>query len=150
MSAYRAEIQSEFEAAVTEDRSSHVAGSFAVGVFVTALPTLGAGLVVLGVLARLFGHLNKVALFAAVAVLNPAVKGGVYVASFELGQQLLGPTGTLVGRPSLVASRDVVARLLVGNAILAVLLTVAGYVAANRTIREIRRRDVVPHLLGTE
>lgn len=150
LSAYRAQVRAEFEAAVAEERPTHVAASFAIGVFVTALPTLGAGLLVLGALARLFGHLNKVALFAAVAVLNPAVKSGVYVASFGLGARLLGPTETLAGGPSLLASQDVVARLLVGNAILTVALTVVGYVAANRAIREIRRGDVVPRLLGVE
>jgi len=76
----------------TEEYSpQEVSGSFAIGVFITMLPTLGAGLLVFVLLSYLSERINKVALFASVLVVNPAVKWGVYAASFTLGVFLLGP-----------------------------------------------------------
>lgn len=83
--AHRAEIRSELEAISAEDHPPHdVAASFATGVFITTLPTLGTGLLLFGVIVYLFDRVSKVALFASVLVLNPAAKWGVYVASFWL------------------------------------------------------------------
>ncbi|MFW6321217.1 MAG: DUF2062 domain-containing protein, partial [Halohasta sp.] len=106
-----------------------VAGSFALGVFITMLPTLGTGLLAFAALSYLFVRINKVALFASVLVLNPAVKSGVYAASLTLGVVVLGPVdGVSPSTLGLSAGRDVVVRLLVGNLLLAAVATVIGYV----------------------
>lgn len=142
--AYRAEIRSELEAISAEDHPPHdVAASFATGVFITTLPTLGTGLLLFGVIVYLFDRVSKVALFASVLVLNPAAKWGVYVASFWLGALLLGPVpGITRSDVSFSAGPDVVARLLVGNAVLSVLFTLVGYVIAFRFVRAYRRRAI--------
>ncbi|PSQ36408.1 hypothetical protein BRD05_03120 [Halobacteriales archaeon QS_9_70_65] len=62
-----------------------VAYSFALGVFITALPTLGTGVLAFFVIAYLFESISKVSLFASVIVLNPVVKWGVYGTSFWVG-----------------------------------------------------------------
>jgi uncharacterized protein len=118
-----------------------VAGSFAPGVFITTLPTLGAGLPVLAWAARRFEWANRFAFVAAVALLNPLTKGGVYAASFLVGVQLLGPLpGITHDDIGLTAGSDVLVRLLVGNALLAVGFTVVGYVVAYRTAHAARWR----------
>lgn len=118
-----------------------VAVSFSIGVFITALPTLGAGLLVFVVLAFLFARLSKVALFASVLILNPVVKWGVYGASYSLGQFLLGPVpGGSFNSVSLSTGTDVLTRLWVGNLILATVFAAVGYIAALRIVNEFHRK----------
>lgn len=129
----RAEIVSSFRS----DHTPHqIASSFALGTFITMLPTLGVGLLLFVVIAYLLEWVNKMALFASVLVFNPVVKWGVYLLSFSLGVLLLGPVeGVAVGEvPSLDAGTEIVARLLIGNLILAVVATIGAYVAVYRLL----------------
>lgn len=141
---YRRRVCAEFEAAFAEEHPpGDVAGSFAVGVFITALPTLGTGFLVFVVLVALVERISKLALFASVVVLNPIVKWGVYAASFSLGSVLLGPVpGATPAEISLSAGPGILARLLVGNLILAVVLTAVGYVVVLRLVTSFRARNV--------
>lgn len=114
---YRDQVRADLEAAVAEEVGARdIATSFAVGTFVTMLPTLGTGLVVLGALVAIVERANGPAMFASVAVFNPFVKLGVYAGSFSLGSLLLGPVpGVTAGAVSLSAGSEVLARLVVGN-----------------------------------
>lgn len=138
----RERVRGELEAAFVEEHTPReVAVSFAVGVFVTALPTLGVGLLAFVVLAALFERLSRVALFASVLVLNPVVKWGVYATSFWLGTGLLGPVpGASLDGVSVTAGPEILLRLWVGNLILATLFAVVGYGVALRLVEEYRRR----------
>lgn len=110
-----------------------IAGSFAVGVFITMLPTLGTGLLLFLVLVYVFEWINKIALFASVLVLNPVVKWGVYAASMILGVAVLGPVnGGVPVTFTTDAGRAILVRLLVGNLILAVIATVIAYAGVHR------------------
>jgi uncharacterized protein (DUF2062 family) len=144
LSSYRAGIEAEFEAISAEDHPPHdIAASFALGVFITSLPTLGTGLLLFLVIAYLFERVSKIALFASVLVLNPVAKWGVYAASFWLGTVLLGSVpGATRSEVSFSAGPEIVTRLLVGNLILAVVFTVVGYLLALRLVQEYRRRDI--------
>jgi uncharacterized protein (DUF2062 family) len=139
----RADLDAEFGAALAERYTPRqVAGSFALGVFITALPTFGVGLLAFLVLVWLFEGISKLALFASVLVLNPVVKWGVYGTSFGLGSHLLGPIeGVSRSELSLSAGPDIVIRLLVGNLILAVVFTVIAYVVAYRLTAAYVRRN---------
>ena len=139
---YLDQVQQRLRAAVAEDHPPHhIAVSFAIGIFVTALPSLGTGLIVLAWVGYQFAWANKLALAAAVAVLNPLAKSSVYVASFATGTALLGPVpGISRADVGLDAGVDVLARLLVGNAVLAVVLTAVSYVVVYRAVHAYRRR----------
>lgn len=139
----RNDLRSELEHALAGRHTPRqVAGSFALGVFITSLPTFGIGVLVFFVIIWLFASVSKLALFASVLVLNPAVKWGVYGASFWLGSILLGPVGGVTRSDlSLSAGPDIIVRLLVGNLILAVVFTVVGYVVAYRLTAAYRRRN---------
>lgn len=136
----RDELRKSF---IQEYTPREVAGSFALGVFITMLPTLGVGLAVFAVLAFLFDRINKIAMFASVLVLNPAVKWGVYAASITLGFFLLGPVeGFDGGAVTLDAGYEVLVRLWVGNLILAVVATAIAYPLAYRMVTEYRAREL--------
>ena len=67
-------VRSEVHDALREQHTpEQVASSFALGVFITALPTLGVGVLAFFVIAYLFENVSKIALFASVIVLNPVV-----------------------------------------------------------------------------
>jgi uncharacterized protein (DUF2062 family) len=126
---------------VEKHTSQEVAFSFSLGVFITALPTLGVGVLVFFVLAFLFDRLSKIALFASVLILNPVVKWGVYGTSYSLGRLLLGPApGVSFESVSLSMGVDVLVRLWLGNLILATAFAIVAYVAGLRLINEFRRR----------
>jgi uncharacterized protein (DUF2062 family) len=86
-----------------------------------------------------FERANRLALLAAVAMMNPLAKGTVYVVSFLLGVQLLGP-GTDISRSDigLDAGQAVISRLLVGNLVLAGIFATIAYVLAYGTARSYR------------
>ncbi|PSQ30497.1 DUF2062 domain-containing protein [Halobacteriales archaeon SW_10_68_16] len=133
---------------VEEYTPREVAVSFSVGVFITALPTLGAGLLIILALGFLFERLSKIAMLASVIPLNPVVKWGFYAASFSLGTLLLGPVlGVSFEGVSLSAGPHILARLWLGNLILATISAAVAYVVGLRLVLEFReriRRDEVP------
>lgn len=138
------EVKERLISAFVEKHTSHeVSFSFGLGVFITALPSLGTGLFVFVALAFLFDRLSKIALFASVVILNPVVKWGVYGASYSLGRFILGPAPGVsfsTAEISLSAGPDLLARLWLGNLILAAIFSIAGYFLALRTVNEFRRR----------
>lgn len=147
MKRYINRIRDELRASFTEEYSSQeVAGSFALGVFITMLPTLGTGFILFVILSYLFARINKVALFASALVLNPPVKWGVYGSSISLGIFLLGPVEGIERFDrtaiSLDVGRDVLVRLWVGNLILAAVATAIAYPLAHRTITSYREREL--------
>lgn len=154
MATYRKLVREELERAFREDRTPHeIAASFAFGSFVTMLPTLGTGLLLFVLVTATVARVSKIALFGSVLVFNPAVKWGVYGASFWLGSLVLGPvTGVSLTDVSLSAGPEVLIRLLVGNLVLAAVAAVVGYVVVRRLAVAYRRReidvtDLVPELV---
>lgn len=139
---YRDAVRARLRATFMQDHPPHLIGvSFAIGVFVTTLPTLGTGVLALAGLAYRYSWANRLALFAAVVILNPVVKGGVHAMSIALGTLLLGPVPELAGPErsvnggafssiSATIGRELLARLLVGNVVLAFTFALAGYVLA--------------------
>ncbi|WP_082222489.1 DUF2062 domain-containing protein [Halorubrum halophilum] len=149
--------RSELHRSFTEEHSSReTAGSFSLGVFITMLPTLGTGLIAFVVLAWAVSRINRIAMFASVIVFNPVVKWGVYGTSFALGTAILGPVpGVSPSSVSLTAGPAIVARLIVGNLILAVVAAAASYLVAHRIVVAYERRglgvvDAVTGVVGVD
>lgn len=144
LGSYRARIRGALRTALEEEHPpKEVSGSFALGTFITMLPTLGTGLVLFVVLVAIFDRISKVALLASVVVFNPVVKWGVYAASFALGVAILGPVeGVSPTTASLSAGPDIIVRLLVGNLILAVIATVISYFVVYRLAVAYRHTEV--------
>lgn len=135
----------------TQDHTPReIAGSFALGTFITMLPTWGVGVLVFFALARVFAWVNRIALFASVVVFNPVVKWGVYASSFALGFFLLGPVdGFGVGDvPSTGDGSEIFVRLLVGNTVLALVVTAVAYVVVHRLVVAYNDRQM-PLVEGT-
>lgn len=139
-----AQAKSEIRQSFTEEHTAReTAGSFSLGVFITMLPTLGTGLLLFVVFAWLFERINRAALIASVIIFNPAVKWGVYAASFTLGVAILGPVpGATPAEISLMAGPEILVRLLVGNLILAIVAAVPSYFVCLRLIDTYQTREI--------
>ncbi|ELY95365.1 hypothetical protein C482_17028, partial [Natrialba chahannaoensis JCM 10990] len=141
---YRATARTKLRQAFEEEHTPHqVAASFALGIFVTALPTGGLGLGLFVVFGRLWLWVSTPALFASAAVLNPFVKPAVYVSSITLGGILLG-TDPVVSYETAAESASVAIRqLLVGNLLIAVALAAVSYVVVRRLTLARRARQAL-------
>jgi len=139
---YLSAIRTKLDDALRKHHTpKQVAGSFALGVFITSLPTLGVGVLLFFVVVSVSASVSKVAIFASVLVLNPAVKWSVYGLSFWIGTVLVGPLNTAsVFEISLSVTPDVLFRLLLGNLVVATVLSVVAYAVAHRFTVKYRRR----------
>ncbi|WP_436902764.1 DUF2062 domain-containing protein [Halovenus halobia] len=135
-------MQRRLRGALAEDHPPRVvARYFAAGIFLTTLPSFGLILPVLTWVGARFDRANRLSLLAAMAIMNPLAKGTVYVGSFLLGVQLLGPVaGSSAAEIGFDAGRVVITRLLVGNLVLAVVFGAVAYLLAYQTALEYDRR----------
>lgn len=142
LAGYRDRARHELVAAFREEHTPHqIAASFAIGVFVTSLPTGGLGVGLFFVFVSLWSWISTPAIFASVAVLNPFVKPAVYVGSFQLGAVLLGSESVRSVDATTAESAWIgVRQLLLGNLVIAVVLSVLGYVTVLYLTRVYRRR----------
>ena len=140
----RNRVRETIEASFDDDQSpEQIAGSFAIGVFLTALPTLGGNLLLMVILASRVAWINTVALFSSGIVINPLVKWGIYAISIPLGIYLLGPIdGGIAVELSLSGNRPLLVRLVVGCVILAVVATAISYGLVRRMVVAYRRRNL--------
>lgn len=139
---YRDRVRRELTRAFREHHTPHeVATSFAIGIFVTALPTGGLGIGLFFVFAYWWSWISKPAIFSSVAVCNPFVKPAIYVASLQVGAIALGTGGLVPDEGTAVESAAAVAyQFVIGTIITAIALAMAGYAVVLHLTRVHRRR----------
>jgi uncharacterized protein len=126
---------------LTLKRSEHsIAVGFAIGTFLAILPLLGLSVFV-GVLAVLFcKRLNKFALFGAMAFWNPLVLIPIYWLSFAIGDALFDPLPVVEFKVTLLNQVSHFSRrFLLGNVLLASLLSTASYFVMKAAVHTYRR-----------
>ncbi|WP_306057196.1 DUF2062 domain-containing protein [Natronococcus wangiae] len=144
LARYRGRIRRELTTAFREEHTPHEVGlSFSIGIFVTALPTGGLGIGLLAGLAAWWSWVSKPAIIASIAVLNPLIKPAVYVASYQAGGVLLGDRPLRSGTtPTSITEMAGIAvrQLLIGNLVIAVLLSILSYASVVSLMRIHRQR----------
>lgn len=100
----------------TNASPKHIALAFAVGTFISVLPTPGLNLVLATLLASLFKQLNRAGLLAAIAVWNAVVVAPIYALSHKVGTSL-----------PVFSEQNLAVGFLVGNLLLAVVITAVSY-----------------------
>jgi len=119
----------------TKSSSHSIALGFAIGTFISILPTPGLS-VLLGVLAvLLFKNFNKYALFIALALFNPFVTFPLHIYSYKIGNIFFQHQPVVVYEISFLsqifqASR----RLLVGSLILGGFVSFVSYFGVRKFI----------------
>lgn len=133
---YWSKVKKELKKAFDEEHSSHqVAYSFAIGIFITSLPTLGTGFILFALLAKFFKGISSIALLSSVIVMNPIVKPFVYVSSIVLGTRILSAG-------SFPFSESVIMALITGNIILGIAFAVPSYFIMLYAVNVYRSKDI--------
>ncbi len=103
-----------------------IAFAYALGIFIGVLPGVD---LLLGFLVLLFFRINKVALIAGMATINPLTAPFIYALSFQLGKSLIGYTPLEeVGTFSTANIWNISKPLIVGNFLLALTFALTAYV----------------------
>lgn len=137
-SKYKKNVYEELHKSFAEEKTPRqIAGSFAIGVFITALPTLGTGFILFFILAKAFSWVSKIALISSVFVMNPLIKPFVYVASINLGGIILTGSFTATTNPE-----DLLKFLIAGNTVIASVLSVIAYFFAYEAVVKYRETGI--------
>ena len=98
--------------------------AFAVGTFISVLPIPGLDLALVTLLASLFKQLSRAGLLAAIAIWNTFVVAPIYVLSHQVGSMVTASFPPLSFADD---TNNLVAGFLVGNLLLAVVITAVSY-----------------------
>lgn len=126
-------LEALHEALEEEHTDREIAFSFAFGILVTSLPTLGLGLILFAFLVKFTTSISGLAIGAAIVIMNPVTKWLFYLASINVGSLML--TGSLSG---ITGVGDAVTYLLVGSIVLAITLSISSYFIALKLVRSYR------------
>lgn len=138
LSAFKQKILAELKKSFHEEKTPHqIAFSFSIGVFVTALPTLGLGLLFFAYLISKYQWVSRLAIFSSALIFNPLVKPFFYIASINIGGLLIDGRLSLSGDPE-----TLLLYLLVGSLITAAILAVLGYLLALKAVKKYRKENL--------
>lgn len=132
------EVRENAESSLTEDYTARqTAASFALAIFLAVLPTFGVAPLIALSIAAVSHRINHYAMVAAFAIFNPFVLSGVLTLSFLIGSAI-GPLLPVyhyeipVPQELFLFTRNI----LMGNLLLNIVLSTAGYVLAHRFVQQ--------------
>lgn len=106
----------------------HVASGAAIGTFISIMPTPGVNILLCLLVAFLYRHVNKLALFAPLVIWNPFTVILLYPASYHLGDFLFGQSEVVVYNLALMDQIFYYSRrFLVGHTIISASIAAATY-----------------------
>ena len=142
LALYRDRVRRALLAAFREEHTPHeIALSFAIGIFITAMPSGGLGIGLFFLFIYWWSWVSKPAIFASVVVLNPIIKPVVYIASYQVGAFLFGTEPRVPStHSSLETIITIVQLVLIGNLIIALVLSVLSYVTVLHLTRAHRQQ----------
>lgn len=136
-------IRKHFQAVLEEDTTPHAVGlGFALGTLLAVLPTFGFAIVIgLGIIA-LSEHLNKLAMFAGMAVFNPLTTPFLYLASYRIGQLIFGSEPVVKYNIVIIDNAyNFTRRFLIGNILIAITLSATGYFLLRHLVNRYQKNN---------
>ena len=114
---------------LTEKTTPHsIAVGFAIGSFISILPTPGFNLILALIVSLIYKKVNKVSLFIGVLFWNPLTSPVIYYFSYKLGNLIFGAAPIVVYNVSFMEQiYQFTRRFLVGNIIIAVSMSIISY-----------------------
>lgn len=138
LSTFKQKILTELKKSFNEEKTPHqIAFSFSIGVFVTALPTLGLGLFFFAYLSSRYEWVSRLAIFSSAFVLNPLVKPFFYIASINLGSLLVERKFLIPNDPE-----SLLLYMIIGSIAGAAVLSVFGYFMTLTAVKSYRKKDL--------
>ena len=112
----------------TKTSPHNIALGFAIGSFISILPTPGFNLLLGFFVLLIFEKVNKFSLFAGILFWNPLTSIPIYYYSYKLGDLLFGQSTLIVYNLSIFKHVYIFARrFLVGNLIIALTISLISY-----------------------
>jgi len=139
---YKEKLKHHFHEVMKEQTSSHsIAMSFAIGTFISILPTPGFNILIALLVALTYERVNKLSLFFALAFWNPITLIPMYALSLKIGNILFGPLPVVEYD---IAFLDQIfnfsRRFLIGNVILAGFTALVSYFLIKDVTRLYRKK----------
>jgi len=128
-------VNEELHGAFKEDHSAaEIALSFALGIFITVIPTMGLGLIMFLFLDRISEKISILALMSTVLFINPFVKPFFYISSIKIGALILG-----VEVSTTISLFLLIKALYVGSFVIALFLAVTSYFVVLESVEKYRK-----------
>ncbi len=136
------QIKARLKEMLSARSSAHeIALGFTIGTFISILPTPGFNLLLGALVVAVYPHVNKLAIFGAMAFYNPIVIIPFYWASYKMGSLIFGLNPVIHYDVVLVSEAyDFTRRYLVGNLIVAVITSAVTYPLVREIVRFRRSR----------
>ncbi|MBT5023080.1 DUF2062 domain-containing protein [Candidatus Woesearchaeota archaeon] len=130
---------------VKTKKSAHsVAIGFAIGTFISLLPTPGFNILLGVLLVLIYEKVNKFSLFGSMAFWNPFVLAPIYFLSYKIGDLLFSITPVIKYDLSIINQFFNFSRtFLAGNLILALTLSVVGYFLVKKIVEVLQERHII-------
>jgi uncharacterized protein len=135
-------FKTHFDAVLETKKSPHsVAWGFAIGTFISNMPTPGFNLAIGALTILIFTRINKYALFAGILFWNPLITPFTYALSFKIGNNLLANSPVIQYTPhSFEAYYHFSRRFLLGSLILSLGLSTLSYAVAFLSMHYIQKK----------
>lgn len=118
-----------------------IAIGFAIGTFITILPTPGFNILLGLLIILIFPKVSKYALFTAFFVFNGIVKTPIYIGAIYFGKLILNDGFKIIWDGSILNTTMMLSKpFIIGILILDAIITVLSYHAAYHTVKIYRRR----------
>ena len=118
-------------------KSAHsIALGFAIGTFISILPTPGFNILLGLLVIFLFKKVNKYSLFGSMAFWNPITLAPIYLLSYKIGDMLFGSTSVI--KYNVIILNQIYnfsRRFLVGNFIAALAVSIISYFIVKKIVK---------------
>lgn len=125
----------------THRDTKSIALGFAIGTFVTILPTPGFNILIGLLIIFLFPYLNKYALFTSYFVFNGFVKTPIYILALNLGYLLFGTGKPIIYDTWIETFSNAGLLFIFGVLILNIVISVSSYYVIHRIVETYRKHE---------
>jgi len=142
LKTFKEKLKTQFKDLSRENTSIHsIALGLAIGTFIAITPTLGLDLLVGLLVVLIYKNLNKLAVFLGLLIWNPITMIPIHLSSLKIGNFFLGSV-PLVKFDIHILNEiyNFSIRYLIGNLILAVVISLLSYFIALVVVRWYRRK----------
>jgi uncharacterized protein (DUF2062 family) len=122
-------IEAHFKEVGKIKKSPHeIALGFSIGTFIAIFPTFGLGFLIGIFIILLFKNISKISLFLALLVWNPLVLIPIYSLGYDIGNFFLAEQAVITFKIQILdATYSLVRRALIGNSVLAFIISFISY-----------------------
>jgi hypothetical protein len=142
ISKFKEKLKEHFiEILKTHKNTRSIALGFAIGSFITILPTPGFNILVGLLIVFLFPYVNKYALFTSYFVFNGFVKTPIYILALNLGYLLFGNGNPIIYdslRETIINAGII---FILGVLILDIIISIASYHVVYRIVEAYRKHE---------